>query len=167
MLFYFKYPFDFCVEKRFACTKMKMKIVGGTRALSSCNSHGPSLCRCLAITPNLVVSSGPGLKRLVIHRKAPPRSIHRTASFPMYTNFRCSFGCITHIFYGCRERRFATRYFPMFPVVPGPGRRMNAFAICICRTLTQTQVYLLTVSDGHASTPSLFPKCLNLQDCHE
>lgn len=56
---------------------------------------GASLCRCLAITPNLVVHSGLQLK-LVILIKAPPRSIHCTAFFLVYTNF-CSFGCITHI----------------------------------------------------------------------
>lgn len=74
------------VEEQFTCIKIKMKIVRGTRVLSSYNSLTQatlSLCLCLAITPNLVVSSRLRLKRPVIHRKALPRSIHRTASsFP-------------------------------------------------------------------------------------
>lgn len=149
-----KYPSDLSslihVEK-FTCIKIKIKIVRRTRVLSSYNSLALSLCRCLAITPNLVVSSRLRLKRPVIHRKAAPafNSPYRLL-FPMYTNFRCSFGCITHIFHGCRKRRFATRYFPM------SRRRVNAFAICICRTLTCT-IGIVTVSDGHPeSTSSLF-----------
>lgn len=109
------------------------------------DSGDSSLCPCLAITPNLVVHSRLRL-RLVNPRKAPRRSIHRLLS--CVYKFLLFWLHNPH-FYGEPVKR------PQ-PVICDfsrdrrPRRRMNAFTICICRTLTdiRAQRRIVTVSDG-------------------
>lgn len=121
------------------------------------NGSDVSLYQCLVITPNLVVRSGPDWSALSFTEN------HPNAEFIAPPPFSCIQILLLWLynphFYGA----FAEDRNPLFAIfswrsmaIGRSWRRMNAFTICICCPLTNAHVRFVTVSDGRASTPSLF-----------